>query len=356
MRPKTSGRHLPPRMLKRTKKLKSGMVWVGYYYNGRNEDGHRVEIPLGTDLNEAKRKWAELDCKPAPVETGLMQHIFDRYLRDIVPAKAPRTQKDNRDAIKQLRTVFDTAPIDAITPQHIAQYRDKRSAKVRANREITLLSHIFNMAREWGYTAKDNPARGIRKNKEQPRDFYADDAVWDAVYKQGTDVLKNAMDIAYLTGQRPADVVKIRLTDIRDDALEIQQNKTSKRLRILLNYEDGTRSELGKVIDRIIAASGKVISMHLLVNTRGEPLTQSALRHHFDHARTEAATNATEMATRESLALAERIRKFQFRDARPKAASEIGNLAEASKLLGHTEQEITKKVYRRVGETVKPTK
>ena len=356
MRPKSSARHLPPRMLQRTKKLKSGKLWVGYYYNGRDDDGRRMEIPLGTDLNEAKRKWAELDCKPTLVETSLMQHIFDRYLREVVPTKAPRTQKDNQGSITQLRAAFDSAPIDAITPQHIAQYRDKRTAKVRANREITLLSHIFNMAREWGYTAKDNPARGIRKNKEQPRDFYADDAVWNAVYAKGSDVLKNAMDIAYFTGQRPADVVKIKLTDIRDDALEIRQNKTSKRLRILLNHEDGTRSELVKVIDRIIAASGKVISMHLLVNTRGEPLTQWALRHHFDHARLEAVKAASEMETREGFALAERIRKFQFRDARPKAASEIGDLASASKLLGHTEQEITKKVYRRIGETVKPTK
>jgi hypothetical protein len=32
------------------------------------------------------------------------------------------------------------------------------------------------------------------------------------------------------------------------------------------------------------------------------------------------------------------------------------DLEHASKLLGHTEQEITEKVYRRVGETVKPTK
>lgn len=356
MRPKSSGRHLPPRMLQRTKKLKSGALWVGYYYNGRDENGERIEIPLGSDINEAKRRWAELDCKPTPVETGLMKHIFDRYLRDIVPTKAPRTQKDNQGAISQLRATFDSAPVDAITPQHIAQYRDKRSAKVRANREITLLSHIFNMAREWGYTAKDNPARGIRKNKEQPRDFYADDAVWTAVYKQASDVLKNAMDIAYLTGQRPGDVVKIKLTDIRQDALEIRQNKTSKRLRILLNYEDGTRSELGKVIDRIISESGKVVNMHLLVNTRGESLTQWALRHHFDHARAEAAKTASEMETREGLALAERIRQFQFRDARPKAASEISDLATASKLLGHTEQEITKKVYRRIGETVKPTK
>ena len=38
------------------------------------------------------------------------------------------------------------------------------------------------------------------------------------------------MDIALLTGQRPADVLKIRRADIRDGALWIVQNKTGARL------------------------------------------------------------------------------------------------------------------------------
>lgn len=54
--------------------------------------------------------------------------------------------------------------------------------------------------------------------------------------------------------------------------------------------------------------------------------------------------------------LAERIEAFQFRDIRPKAASDITSLEDASKLLGHTHKQITQKVYRRVGEVVKPTK
>lgn len=29
---------MPPRMLKRVRKLKSGKVWIGYYYNGRDEE------------------------------------------------------------------------------------------------------------------------------------------------------------------------------------------------------------------------------------------------------------------------------------------------------------------------------
>ena len=58
-RPKTTGKALPPRMLQRSRTLASGKVWVGYYYNGRGPDGARQEIPLGTDLLEAKRKWAK---------------------------------------------------------------------------------------------------------------------------------------------------------------------------------------------------------------------------------------------------------------------------------------------------------
>lgn len=355
MRPKVSARDLPPRMLRRSKRLKNGELWVGYYYNGRDDHGQRKEIPLGTDLNEAKRKWAELECKPAPVGTNLMQHVFDRYEREIVPTKAPATQKDNLLCLKHLRGTFATAPIDAITPQHIAQYRDKRTAKVRANREITLLSHIFNMAREWGYTARESPARGIRKNKETPRDYYADRAVWDAVYGQACDELKDAMDVAYLTGQRPADVMKMMETDIRDGALEVRQNKTRKRLRILLDAEDGTRTELGKVLDRIRARPRKVKSLYLVATPAGGPLNRWTLRVRFDAARKDAAKETEETGTPEGKALAERIRQFQFRDIRPKAASET-DLEHARKLLGHTQGQITETVYRRVGEVVKPTK
>lgn len=340
-------------MLRRSRTLKSGKVWESFYYNGRDAEGRRVEIPLGQDLNEAKRKWAELECRAAPAETGLMRFVFDRYERDVIPTKAPKTQKDNLGCLVMLRKVFDTVGIDSITPQHVAQYRDKRGAKapVRANREIALLSHVWNMAREWGFTAKENPVKGVRKNKEKPRDFYADDAVWSAVYAAACIELQDAMDLNYLTGQRPADVLKMRLADIKDGAIEVQQNKTKKKLRILLD-DEGTRTELGKVIDRIKGRERKVASLFLIATPAGKALNQWTLRTRFDDARADAAKAATEAGDD---TLAERIRAFQFRDIRPKAASEM-DLEHASKLLGHTEHEITEKVYRRVGETVKPTK
>lgn len=56
------------------------------------------------------------------------------------------------------------------------------------------------MAREWGFTQRDNPCRGVRKNKETPRDYYAEADVWDAVYQAGSAALRDAMDLGYLSG------------------------------------------------------------------------------------------------------------------------------------------------------------
>jgi hypothetical protein len=376
-------------MLLRIRKSKKGLVYTCYYYNGYDPaTGKQKEYPLGTDFELAKQKWAQFEAgtyKPIPAPrkfrkvisrltgkvverrtretwdiawSGRMKEIFDRYEHEVVTKKAPRTQKDNFEQIKMLRKVFDNAPIDSITPQHIAQYRDRRRsvkdgspAPVRANREISLFSHIFNMAREWGYTAKENPCRGVRKNKENPRDYYADDTVWYAVYKHAKEELKDAMDLAYLAAQRPADVIKIKESDIQGNALFVKQNKTTRKLRIVFDNDDGTRNQLGQLIDRIRAR--KVRSMYLISTPDGQRVTKGMLRLRYDKARKDAYE---EFLKAGDIATAERIMEFQFRDIRPKAASEIESIDDASGLLGHTKQDITKKVYIRVGKTVKPTR
>ena len=254
--------------------------------------------------------------------------------------------------MSQLRPVFDSAPIDAITPQDIARYRDARSAKVRANREIALLSHVFNMAREWGYTKRENPCRGVRKNKEVPRDFYADKAVWDAVRNAGCEELQDAMDLNYLTGQRPADVLKMRDGDLKDGALQVRQGKSNKLLRIVLEH-DGIKSELAKVIERIHERPHRPRTTFIVALPNGCQVKKWHLRLRFDGARKAAAELALKAGDEE---LASRIKAFQFRDIRARSASDIDDLGAASSLLGHSEKVITEKVYRRIGQAVKPTR
>lgn len=365
---RVSGKLLPPRMIERRRTLKSGKVWIGYYYDGRDQDGKRKEYPLGTDLIEAKRKWAEYEAKPVPAEAGTMSVLFDKYIRDEIPKKSARTQLNNLREIENLREIFGTAPIGAIKPKHVAAYRDNRKTKKRlradgtvrdpggkhapvaANRELALLSHIMSMAREWGYTDKANPVTGVSKNKEVPRDFYVDDEVWAALYAVAVPELQDAMDLAYLTGQRPADVLRFTVHDLSDTELQVRQGKTGKLLRILLT-NDGSRNLLGQVVDRIKAR--KVRGFHLLMTAGGLVLNKGTLRKRFVDARLAAIAAAQAEG---KLGLAARIAQFQFRDTRAKAASDVEDLTSASKLLGHSKEEITKLVYRRRGEVASPTK
>jgi integrase len=283
-----------------------------------------------------------------------MGRLFDDYESKVIPTLKPGTQSDYQKGLKQLRNAFESAPIEAISPQVIAQYRDARTAKVRANREIALLSTMFTFAREWGLTDKANPCFGLRRNKETPRDFYAGDIVWNAVYEQAAQDLRDAMDLSYLTGQRPADVLKASTTDINHGFLMVGQGKTEKRLRIRL-YDGANETDLCVFINGLLdrrAQAGTKTSI-LITNYAGMRMSYNMLRNRWDEARNLAASKAT---TDGDFALATTILQFQFRDIRPKAASEIDDIADASRLLGHSTQEMTKKVYRRVGEIVKPTK
>ena len=341
-------KELPPRMLKRVRRLKSGELWVGYYYNGRDEAGKRKETPLGTDLDEARIEWAKLERRAVPGVVRTVGDLLRRYERDIVPTKGQKTQRDNQKVIVQLLKAFDGAPLEGVTPQIIAQYRDARTAPVRANREIALLSHAYNMAREWGFTSKENPCRGVARNKETPRDVYVTDEVWNAVYDLASADLQVAMDLAYLTGQRPADVRKMRWSEVSDDYLLVGQGKTSMKLRIRLNREDGSPTALGTLLSSL-QRSGPTI----VVSADGKPISEMMLRLRFEPARKAAAAKALEAKDRD---LADAIMQFQFRDIRPKAASDIDSLADASDLLGHTTQDMTQRVYRRIGKVVNPVK
>ena len=118
--------------------------------------------------------------------------------------------------------------------------------------------------------------------------------------------LRDAMDIALLTGQRPADVLKIRHADIRDGALLIAQNKTGTKRAIEIV------GELADVIDRINARTRERQSAYLIQDDNGRPLSMLALRSRFDKARKAAGV------------------AFQFRGIRAKTASDTGDLGHAT--------------------------
>ena len=265
--------------------------------------------------------------------TKIFSVVAKCYKREIFPSKSIQTRKDNDKELANLLKVFAHMPIDAIAPMHVREYLDIRgqAAKVRANREKALLSHIFNKAREWGYTSLQNPCQSVKGFKETGRSRYITDVEFDQVKAHAHFTVIDAMDLALLTGQRPADVLKLKRTDIRDGALWIVQNKTGQRLGVEVT------GELAAVITRIAERPRQAISAWLIQDENGQPLTQCTLRSRFDKARLLAKVD------------------FQFRDIRAKAATDTGDLAHSQTLLGHKNRDMTEHyVKARVGERVKP--
>lgn len=69
------------------------------------------------------------------------------------------------------------------------------------------------------------------------------------------------MDIAYLSTQRKADVLKFDRTDLKDEQLTVVQNKTGKRLRV------SVEGQLAAVVERINRR--KVTGLALVAMRRG---------------------------------------------------------------------------------------
>jgi integrase len=321
---------------------------VYYFYDAGGVP--RKEIALGSDYVLAVKKWAELDIKPIPENLVMLKDVTDRYLREVVPKKAARTQKDNAIEMKNLLAFFNDPPaaLDQIRPLHVRQYLEHRKdAKVRATREKALLSHVFNMAREWGYTDMPNPCAGIKGVKSQ-RTVYIEEEIYRAVYEAANQPLRDAMDLAYLTGQRPADTLSMSETDIRDGALEVDQGKTGTKVRIEIV------GELKTLLDNIAARKKlmPVRALALVINEKGRPFSYSAMDNRWEHARARAVKAYPK--------LKEAILQFQFRDLRAKAGTDKAasdGVHQAQRQLGHSSVTTTEIYVRnRRGEKVTPTR
>lgn len=321
-RRRTSNHDLPP-----------SLHMKGERYYHVTSTAPRKWTPLGKNRARALLEWARIEGTEPDPAVRTFNVVALRYEREVIPAKAARTQRDNLIELDKLRAVFGRMLIEAIKPHHVRGYLDARgqTAKARANREKALLSHVFNKAREWGYTDAPNPCQGVKGFTESGRDRYVTDDEFKAVRDQADPTVRDAMDLALLTGQRPADVLKIMRTDIRDGALFVVQNKTGAKRAIEVV------GELAEVVERIKTRPRVRQSAYLIQDDDGKPLSLLALRGRFDRARKAAGVS------------------FQFRDIRAKTASDTGDLGHSQRLLGHKNREMTEHYVReRLGQRVRP--
>jgi integrase len=149
---------------------------------------------------------------------------------------ADSTIRVQQSDIKHLQAYFATAPLDQVRPMHISQFLQKHKDKpTTANRCKRLFSTMWNHARGWGYTDLQNPCTGIDGHTLAKRMVYISDDLFDLVHSHASAPLQDALDLAYLTGQRPGDALKMTEHDIIDGHLIVTQAKTHQPLRIVIS-------------------------------------------------------------------------------------------------------------------------
>lgn len=206
---------------------------------------------------------------------------------------APRTLEDyTRDAIP-LKAFFGAMYPIGIEPSHVAEYLDTNlelGRGVRANREKACLSSMFTWLIRTGQAGvKNNPCKGVKRNKETKRERYVEDDEMHATLEDAPVQVWAMAELVYRTLQRPEDIIgwtPRNLTERRD--------KTGRVVRIIRTRQGKTGAavdievtpEIDAVLTRLKASTKKadrgtapktVTGLTLIHRRDGKPYTYDGL-------------------------------------------------------------------------------
>jgi integrase len=299
-----------------------------YYDHGYDPTGRRYWEPLGSVLPEAKLKWARIEAeRREPTRGETVAAMLHYYRAKHLPTLAERTQKDRSAHLDVLERAFGHMRPDAVKPQHIAQFLEAHKAPVSANRQIATLSVAYAKGLRIGMATR-NPCIGVERNKETGRDRYITDAEFLAVKALADEHGQAVMDLAYATGMRQGDLLKLTHAQVTDDGLVLRQGKTGQRQVMEMT------PELADVLSRL-KASRDAFGFTLIRRRDGKPYTSSGFKAWWQRLQ--------RAAMREEVI----IERFTFHDIRAKAATDAEDQGhDPQALLGHTTRKQTEAYIR----------
>lgn len=245
------------------------MAYVRKLANGKwraevQKEGHRQSAVWETkqQANEwAKKKEALLLVEVKKKEVHTFEEAVTRYVTSVSVDKAGHRLENIR--LKRLLNEFGkTKPIAEITKVDIANWRDKRlNAQVKhlgvwrkispssVLRDITLIKHLFKVAKdEWGWVEQD-PFTGVRMPKSSPPRHerwhwheikrvvrflgYVANEVPQTKYQKTA----LAFMISLRTALRQQEVLQVSTRSIKGRVLVLERTKTERRAEVPLTKQ-----------------------------------------------------------------------------------------------------------------------
>jgi integrase len=263
-----------------------------------------------------------------------LTQYLQKFLTEVVPTLAPRTQLDYTRALHILDKRFGDLEADALKPKDIGLFLQSYPGKTQGNRIVAVLSSVYGhiIGSWWG--AEMNPCFQVKRNKERPRQRYVTDEEFNAVYELASRPLRVAMDLALLTGQRRADILKLQWRDISPRGVLFEQGKTGRRLLV----------EMSPALQAVLTRAKTIqpLGVTVLRTTRGLPFCANTF------------ADLWQQLMNQALADGVIYYRFTFHDLRAKSVSDSPTIAEAYERAGHTSLTVTRGTYDRGTRKVKP--
>jgi integrase len=290
---------------------------------------------------------------------GNINDLLERYAVEVIPLKAAATQRGDNLALVNLRRVFGNMRLIDLEPKDIYKYVDTRldnsgkKTPATARHEVRVFKHAFTKAVEWGLLSK-HPFKGeVRLKGGKPRNRYVED--WEIVEalaltprrKSGSVLMIQAyIRIKLLIGIRRGDMLRLRSSDDTPAGLRVTPHKTINSTGISRTFE--WTPQLRAAVDMALAARPLDIAPWLFCTKHGAG---------YFNEQTGQASGWDSMWQRFMARLLKDtkvIQRFTEHDLRGKVGSDAESLERACQLMGHADSKITKRVYRRKPEIVRP--
>lgn len=222
----------------------------GYWYISVRQEGRRQRWSTGIksrgknppEAAEAIRRRTELAlAEGKPLVDTTLAPFLDEYLSYCETRNAPRTLVEKRRFKKLFLAYFGDVPLGMITRTSIEGYIKHRDVGApTTNRELAMLKHALNYALDRELIIR-NPAARFPKLPERRRDIRLlttkELYTWFTWCRKEDRLMYDLSVIAFNTGQRPGDILKIKGGDINleMELLKIIASKTGKTNYIPLN-------------------------------------------------------------------------------------------------------------------------
>jgi integrase len=204
-------------------------------------DARKRAAKLRRDIDEGGDPLGEAqDQRAAPT----VDDLIERYIKDELPSRAPSTQREYRDLIRDyIKPALGPKKVTAIEQSDIKKLHRQITVdgkNRRANSVQQLVHVLFKNAIDWEMRG-DNPATGVKPNLEVPRERYlTDDEMvrlnaafdrWRATKPDAVDVLV----LLLLTGSRRGEVLNMTWSQLEnldtDKAIWTKPALTTKQRR-----------------------------------------------------------------------------------------------------------------------------